>query len=289
MDGLMSRRLARLAPTPSGYLHRGNAINFLVTARLASLTKARLLLRIDDLDAERVRPEYVEDIFRSLDQLGIRWDDGPSGPGELSEQWSQQLRMPRYLALLEVLRDRGVLYACTCSRKDLRAASQDGQCPGTCRDRGLSLDTPDAAWRLRLPLSSRVKVPPLHGPGWELDLHTAMGDPVLRQRQGRPAYQVASLVDDEHMGVDLVVRGADLLPSSACQLYMAQLVGLPTFAKVRFVHHGLVLDAAGGKLSKSAGAASLKAMRDAGIRPDGLFREADRVVEVLLANSASEP
>jgi hypothetical protein len=99
MEGVPYGGITRLAPTPSGYLHAGNAINFLITARLAQESGSRVLLRIDDLDQERVRPEYVEDVFRSLEWLGIHWDDGPSGPEELYSTWSQQLRTARYLTL----------------------------------------------------------------------------------------------------------------------------------------------------------------------------------------------
>jgi glutamyl-tRNA synthetase len=270
-----------LAPTPSGYLHVGNALNFLITSRLARSTGARVLLRIDDLDAERVRPEYLEDIFHSLEWLGIDWDEGPSGPDDFRANWSQQLRLPQYHALLGSLRDKGMLYACDCSRSALRDLAPSGRYTGVCRDRGLELDAPDVTWRLNIGEAAVVQVPDLFGKAIPVDLVQNMGDPVLRQRNGRPAYQLASLADDVQFGTTFVVRGMDLLPSSACQLHIARLLGLSTFGQVRFLHHPLITDEAGQKLSKSAGAGSLKAMREAGADLTELHEMADRMLEDL--------
>ncbi len=282
MEGIRWGGRTRLAPTPSGYLHAGNAINFLLTARLARATGARVLLRIDDLDAERVRPEYVEDIFRSLEWLGIGWDEGPSGPADFLEHWSQQLRSARYHQLADALRAKGLLYACTCSRRKLRTEAPDGRYPGTCRERGLDMDGPEVAWRLYLGDDLPIRVPSCHGPATELDLARSMGDPILRQRTGRPAYQLASLADDVDFAMTFIVRGMDLLPSSACQLHCAGLLGLDVFQQCCFVHHALLNDEAGNKLSKSAGATSLKAMREAGLDASPLHDRADRMLAELL-------
>lgn len=271
-----------MAPTPSGYLHAGNAINFLITARLARETGASVMLRIDDLDAERARPEYLEDIFRSLEWLGIGWDEGPSGPADFAERWSQQYRIARYQELAKALRALGVLYACDCSRSKLRDVAPDGCYPGTCRDRGLDMDCADVAWRLDLGDKLPILVPSCFGPSPELDLVSAMGDPILRQRNGRPAYQLASLVDDVDFATTFVVRGMDLLPSSACQLHCATLLGLHAFQQCCFVHHELLHDDAGNKLSKSAGATSLKAMREAGLDASALHEQADRMLTQIL-------
>lgn len=249
--------LTRLAPTPSGLLHAGNAFNFLLTHALARALGLRILLRIDDLDSERVRPVYVDHVFHILHALGIRWDLGPRTPQELATQWSQQYRLPRYHALIDALRAGGHLYACACSRSALRQLGADGRYPGTCRGAGLPMDAPEVAWRLYIPDDAVVPVPGLHGDARQVPLGALMGDPVLRQRNGRPAYQVASLSDDVDHGVTHVVRGEDLLPSTACQLHMAGLLGLTAFQQVRFVHHPLLRDAGGGKLSKSAGSAAL--------------------------------
>lgn len=268
----MSER-TRIAPTPSGYLHAGNAVGFLITAKLAVEQWATLRLRIDDLDAERARPEYIEDIFRSLDWLGIQWAEGPSDARDHEVHWSQELRIPRYNELLNALAADGHLYACTCSRREAITC--------TCREQRIPLDTAGSSWRLRVPDSCPVGIL-----GWKerttVDLAGLMHDPVLRQRNGRPAYQIASLADDVDHGTTFIVRGADLLPSTACQLYLANLLDLRAFTEVRFLHHPLITDAQGNKLSKSEGASSLKAMREAGVFPDALHAKANVMLEQLL-------
>jgi glutamyl-tRNA synthetase len=265
----------RLAPTPSGYLHRGNAFNFLVTHRIARATASKLLLRIDDLDTARTRPAYIEDIFHSLEWLGIEPDEGPSGPGELVSRWSQGSRVPRYLEACAALRGAGHLYACTCSRAELRRLEAAGapHCP--CRDAGRAYEVAGTTWRLALPAHGTVVLQEASGGQRTLRPADLMGDPVLRQRDGRPAYHVASLLDDVDQGITFIVRGDDLLPSTVVQLHMAGLLGLDRFKDVRFLHHPILRDADGAKLSKSAGASSLKAMREAGQGPGELIRAAE--------------
>lgn len=260
----------RIAPTPSGYLHAGNAVGFLITARLARERNATLGLRIDDLDAERARPEYIDDIFRSLEWLGVWCDEGPSGPADHGAHWSQESRTPRYHELLAKLAAGHHLYACTCSRREFSAC--------TCADQNIGLGTEGVCWRLRVPDTCPVDILTWNN-SLCVDLAALMHDPVLRQRNGRPAYQIASLADDVDHGTTFIVRGADLLPSTACQLYLAQLLGLSTFAQVHFLHHPLITDGKGNKLSKSEGASSLKAMREAGIAPDDLRRQAEAMLE----------
>ncbi|MEX1132876.1 MAG: glutamate--tRNA ligase family protein, partial [Flavobacteriales bacterium] len=167
-------------------------------------------------------------------------------------------------------------------KRKLRTGSVDGRYPGTCRKRGLDLDGPDRAWRLDLGAELPVRVPSCIGPFAEVDLAHTMGDPILRQRNGRPAYQLASLADDIDFGTTFIVRGADLLPSSACQLHCAELLGLNTFLQVCFVHHELLRDDHGNKLSKSAGASSLKAMRETGLDPGALQAQADLLLSSML-------
>ncbi len=274
----------RLAPTPSGFLHAGNAVNLVIAHTLARAAGARLRLRIDDLDAERVRPAYVADVFRSLRWLGITWDDGPVSPEEHAADFSQLLRLPRYHALIARLRAclsgrraGGHLYACTCSRSRLARAA----C--TCRSAGHPFDAPDTAWRLHVPQGTIIHVPVLAGAPVTVDLAEAMGDPVLRQRNGRPAYQIASLADDLDHGTTFIVRGADLLASTACQLHLAQLLGEEAFLHVAFLHHPLERAADGTKLAKSAGSTSLHAMRAAGHGPEALWARAEAVLQDLLA------
>ncbi|MFN6117577.1 MAG: glutamate--tRNA ligase family protein [Flavobacteriales bacterium] len=238
----------RIAPTPSGYLHTGNAVNFLLTRLLAMADDGDVLLRIDDLDQERVRPEYVEDIFHQLERLGIQWDRGSRNSDEHYAYWSQQFRLPLYHGLIAELRTARALFACTCSRSTMEHCE--------CALKGTGLDEPDVTWRLRIPNTCPVTFEDHSGPR-TMDLAQLMHPPVIRQRNGRPAYQVASLADDLHFGIDLIVRGEDLLPSTACQVYIAHLLGHSAFCEARFIHHRLLLDAMGNKLSKSAGAEAL--------------------------------
>jgi glutamyl-tRNA synthetase len=252
----------------------GNALNFLLTEALAKRSGGTILLRIDDLDAERVRPEYVQDLFDSLHWLGIHWQEGPRNPAELAEEWSQHLRIARYQALLGQLRELGELYACDCSRQTVE------QC--RCGIRGLPFDHEDVSWRLRLP-EAIIDVPELRGNARRVELRREMPDPVLRQRNGRPAYHIASLLDDEAFAMDLIVRGEDLLASTALQLHLASLLGLRKFPTARFVHHGLITDSEGRKLSKSAGDEALRTQYTHGKDAGPLRARAEAWADALLA------
>jgi glutamyl-tRNA synthetase len=263
----------RIAPTPSGYLHPGNALNFLLTQALAERVGAQLRLRIDDLDQERVRPEYVEDVFETLHWLGITWQHGPTDAVDHEAHHSQQFRVPAYEALLGRLKERGVVYACSCSRARSVVQGSGSRCGGDCEAGTVPFDDPAANWRLRVPQDARASMLDWSGSTVEVDLFTAMGHPVLLQRgvdgrRPRPAYQIASLSDDLAHGTTHLVRGLDLLPSSACQWYIAQLLEERAFLEIRFHHHALVRDGRGEKLSKSAGAGSVRALRLAGAGRD---------------------
>ncbi len=257
----------RLAPTPSGFLHLGNGVNFLLAQRWARELGASLLLRIDDLDAERVRPAYVADVFETLAWLGIEYSRGPRSPGEVKGEWSQFARMPLYESALAAL-GRGSVYACTCSRREVRSARArlgTQRYPGTCRELGVPLATPRASWRLRSP-------------------DPATEDFIVRRRNGRPSYQLASLVDDVHFGITHVVRGEDLRESTAMQLVLAEALhevlperGFDRFRENSFWHHPLLLGPNEAKLSKSAGADSLRAARERGVGAELVFAEAERL------------
>lgn len=243
----------RLAPTPSGFLHAGNALNFILNWIIARSNKGRLFLRIDDLDADRKRPEYVQDIFDSLEWLGLDWDTGPRSVADFEKNWSQHLRLSKYAEALDKLRSTGLLFACRKSRSDL--APYKGQYPSHFRDQGLSLDEPDVSWRIAT------------------DPDFPMPDFVVRRRDGLPAYQVASMVDDVFFGVTHAVRGNDLEPSTKAQQWLARLIDEDNFLKINFLHHPLLLDASGEKLSKSAGAGSLQFLRTQGSSPEPVFQQ----------------
>ncbi|MCS7035813.1 MAG: glutamate--tRNA ligase family protein [Saprospiraceae bacterium] len=236
----------RMAPTPSGFLHVGNAVNFTLNWLAARLhPQGRLLLRIDDLDAERKRPEYVQNIFDTLHWLGLDWDEGPRSPEDLERQWSQRHRLPLYETLLRTLRERQYLFACAKSRRDL--APFGSHYPEAFRQQPCSLDDADVAWRIRTPLPHR----PEHMPP----------DFVVRRRDGIPAYQVVSVADDVFFGITHVIRGEDLSASTHAQEYLARCAELPAFERIVFLHHPLLTDAQGNKLSKSAGAQALHAQQ----------------------------
>lgn len=256
---------SRIAPTPSGYLHLGNAVNFLITWVLVRQRGGRLKLRIDDADSARCRPEYIEDIFRQLDWLGLDWDEGPEGPGDLRERYSQRLRFARYRALLEGLRQAGHTYYCDCSRAEIRGQVGSGVYPGLCRRR--SPREGDLVERLLVPENTVVEVERK-----KIDLGSSMGDFVLWRRDDSPAYQLASLADDLDDGINFIVRGNDLLVSTAAQIFLAGLLDQNDFARASFLHHQLLLGLEGAKLSKSDQALSLEGMRRLGATREDIYQ-----------------
>jgi glutamyl-tRNA synthetase len=225
----------RFAPTPSGYLHRGNAVNALVVADLARDRGLPLVLRIDDADGARCRPQYVDDIFDVLDWLGVRPDTGPKDRADLDRRFSQRLRTAQYRAEVLAARDRGAhVYACTCSRADAARSAADG-CVRGCATQQHPWEPHRSALRIVLP-----GVTP---------------DPVVWRRDDVPAYHLTSVVDDRDVATRLVVRGEDLREASALQVALAPLLGADAFPTAEFVHHPLLTDGRGAKLSKSTMAA----------------------------------
>ena len=262
---------SRIAPTPSGYLHIGNAVNFAITWLWVRKNKGSLRLRIDDLDTPRSKPEYVEDIFRTLDWLGLDWDEGPQSPDEQERQYSQLLRTEVYNEFIKRLVQNGKVFACTCPRSEIQLHSHDGQYPGTCRYKELALDKPEKALRLLTPENTVLTINDIQKGEVQLDLYKVMRDFVIRRRDGIPAYQIASLKDDLDFNINYIVRGEDLLYSTAAQLYMANLCNESGFSRTTFHHHGLLHDDKGNKLSKSAGSVSLKAWREQGRKPEEFY------------------
>ncbi|WP_165871537.1 glutamate--tRNA ligase family protein [Flaviaesturariibacter flavus] len=257
----------RIAPTPSGFLHLGNALSFLLTQQLAEAHGARILLRIDDMDRARVRPEYVQDVFDTLRFLGIGWDEGPRGAGDFEQHWSQLRRLELYNEALRQLANEGAVFACNCSRADILRVSPDCSYPGTCRARMLPLDTPGAAWRLRTDDEEPLTVFLRNKENVRAALPAAQRDFIVRKKDGFPAYQLSSVADDRHFGIDFVVRGEDLWDSTLAQLYLARRLGWNDFCRTTFVHHGLIADDSGEKLSKSAGATSIRHLLLTGAEP----------------------
>ena len=234
--------VSRLAPTPSGYLHLGNAVNFVLTWLLTRRAGGVLHLRIDDLDRARLRPAYLENIFRVIDWLEIDYDHGPSGPDDFLRHYSQLLHLPEYNAVLRRLaQQKALIYASRRSRTNEAAAT-------------MPFDTPGAPWRAQVPAGTCIQLVDTWQGKTNIPLAALMPDFVIRKKDGVAAYQIASIVDDLRLGTNLIVRGLDLQPSTAAQLWLAaQLSETAAFnaPRIQFLHHTLLMDEAGQKLSKS--------------------------------------
>jgi glutamyl/glutaminyl-tRNA synthetase len=270
MQSRSSFSKTRIAPTPSGFLHIGNARSFAFTAALAATTGAAILLRIDDMDRDRLNEQYVQDIFDTLHFLNIPWQEGPVNSADFEKNWSQRHRLHLYDRLLQQLVEMDAVYACTCSRTEILRANPDGTYTGNCRHRNIPLDTPDACWRLKTD-SRNIVINTLHSGPQTAIVPADMTDFVVRKKDAFPAYQLTSLADDVHFGVDLIVRGEDLFNSTLAQLWLADLLGLQQFGDTVFYHHSLVMEPDGKKLSKSAGATSIQFLRKQGSTAEDIY------------------
>ncbi len=262
----------RYAPSPTGDLHLGN----LQTALLAWLAARRrhdaFILRVEDLDTPRVRPGATARMLADLRWLGLDWEEGPDVGGPLGP-YLQSRRGDLYASALARLRAHGLIYPCFCSRATLaRVASAPTTedvtpvYPGTCRDlthaevqaRIAGGHVP--AWRVRVPSGTILFTDGAMGVQ-EQDIARQVGDFIVRRSDGVIAYQLAVVVDDAMMGITQVVRGADLLDSTARQILLFQLLDWPV---PRYLHVPLMTDASGTKLSKRTSAEGLDRYRQAG-------------------------
>jgi glutamyl/glutaminyl-tRNA synthetase len=278
----------RFAPTPSGFMHIGNAVNALLVQRLArSVAGGWLLLRIDDADATKRVPGVVEDILDTMQWLGIAFDAGPTTVSDFNLKWSQQHRRNPAEKALQWMRDHDLVYACRCSRADVRRVSPTGVYPGTCRNQRISLDEPNVAWRWRLPEDSSVTINDQWRGSCTVDLHRTLNDPTVRLRNGTAAYNLVSITDDILFGITHVVRGSDLLVATACQMMLSSSVPmLEPFSAIRMFHHDLVLGPNNIKLSKSQGATELRALRAAGLTVEAVEKAAADVMYRTLAHQS---
>ncbi|RAK63852.1 glutamate--tRNA ligase family protein [Hymenobacter edaphi] len=255
--------VGRLAPTPSGYLHLGNAVNFVLTWLLVRRSGGRLHLRIDDLDRNRLRRPYLESIFRTIEWLGLDYDHGPTGPDDFLRHHSQLLHLSDYNYLLRRLQLRpGLLHASTRSRTQETEVA-------------VALEQPGAAWRAVVPAGTVVRFNDAWQGPVEIALDRAMPDFVLRKKDAVVAYQLASIADDLRLGTTLIVRGLDLLPSTAAQLWLAGL--LPETAAfnaqcIHFLHHPLLPGPDGRKLSKSQQAPLERGVLGSGNGPELVYK-----------------
>jgi glutamyl-Q tRNA(Asp) synthetase len=241
----------RFAPSPTGPLHFGSLVAALASWLDARAACGRWLVRVEDLDEPRVQPGAAREILRALRQLGLDWDD---------EVTHQSSRTARYEEALQRLGAH--TYWCGCTRKEIADSSlglaADGAAiyPGTCR-RGLPPDKPARALRLKVDDSKIVFVDRVQGRREQV-LSRDVGDFVLYRADGQFAYQLAVVVDDAAQGITDVVRGADLIDSTARQIFLQRLLGLPT---PRYLHVPVAVNAAGEKLSKQTGAEPLDLSR----------------------------
>ncbi len=268
------RRVFRFAPSPNGFLHLGHAYSALLNFELAQDCGGRFLLRIEDIDVGRARPEFEAAIYEDLAWLGLEWERPVRRQSEHFDD---------YAKALERLDALGLLFACTCTRGDIaRHAPKDGPrdpdgaplYPGTCRDKprlpvrdvlrqggvavrldmdkALALAPPDLAWR-----EFGVGEVPAHPESW--------GDVVLARKDTPASYHLAVVVDDALQGVTDVVRGKDLFWATGLHRLLQQLLGLPA---PDYRHHELLLDAQGEKLSKSRLSKTLRDLRAEGVTPE---------------------
>ena len=328
---------SRIAPTPSGFLHAGNVYNFLLTYLFTRAFDGILYLRIDDYDLPRYRRQYVENIFRVLDMLGIDFDGGPGGVGEFEAKFSSKFRLGAYQNALKTLEQKGVCYACKCSHS-MKSSFKNGIYARVCAEKNLKFQKDETAMRLRVlddlqinvrqnlinfdalghgscgeaslagglcsheqttqngvanglknlansrgfggskPGDKKFNLNAIENPEerilnpsnlgalnltdetafeaekfaqtQSINLAQILGDFVVWKKDDTPAYNLASLVDDEILGINLLVRGEDLLACSAAQKYEAQILGYD-FVGVNFIHH-VLLAREGKKLSKSS-------------------------------------
>lgn len=262
----------RLAPTPSGYLHLGNIYSILLTWLLARIHSGTVHLRIDDLDIDRCEDKFTDAIFVQLSSVGIDWDTGPGNLADHKATFTQPKRFAEYQrALLENSLIKEKLYACDCSRKTLQDLNGSSVYPGFCRDKQIPLEATDVAWRVAVPSElDRTEFVDENYHSFQCKLSEISGDFVVRRRDKIPAYHLVSVLEDANHSIDFLVRGKDLLESTATQICLAKLMGINTFANARFLHHPLVLDEKKQKLSKSRAApnASLLMFDNAGAKED---------------------
>jgi len=248
----------RFAPSPNGPLHLGHAFAAIVAHDLARASGGQFLLRIEDIDGERSRPEFMRDSIEDLRWLGLVWDEEPV---------YQSARIRSYEEAAERLKEMGLLYPCCCTRAEIAAAATeqgpDGPIyPGTCRSR--KVDPEGAAWRLDM-----GKAAALAGPlEWVDELAGAQaakpeifGDVVLVRKDLPASYHLAVTLDDAADGISLVTRGQDLFASTHIHRLLQALLGLPV---PRWHHHPLLVEADGQKLAKRRGSPSLTELRQAG-------------------------
>lgn len=262
--------LTRFAPAPTGYLHLGHVLNALYVWEFARANGGRVLLRIEDHDAQRCRPECDQAIREDLAWLGFTPDEAVPRQSERDEA---------YRAVLSDLVARGLVYGCACTRQEIAAAADAGvdadvRYPGTCSDRGLGL-ADGLGWRVRMDAGVETFLDGFRGPQSQEPARQC-GDLLIRDRLGNWTYQWAATIDDYLQGITHVIRGTDLLASTGRQIRLARLAGRETPAS--FMHHPLIMKSPTQKLSKSDGDTGVRDLRAAGWTPERVIAKAARAM-----------
>ncbi len=274
-----------MAPSPTGLLHIGHARTFWVAAQRAIENQGTLILRNEDLDPQRSRAEFARAMIEDLRWLGIHWSEGPDCGGPYGA-YSQSERRAHYLEAWRRLREGGFLYPCTCSRKDLAQsanapndADDEPVYPGTCRERRDVVEFMEPAgvnWRFRVPEGEEIEFEDLNLGRRRYVGGSDFGDFLVWRRDDVPAYQLAVVVDDAAMRITEVVRGADLLKSTARQLLLLRALGYADlgYAAPEYFHCELVRDGAGVRLAKRHDALSIRHLRESGMTPEKVLEMA---------------
>ena len=284
MSGAMADQLqvrGRFAPSPTGAIHLGNIWTALLAWLHARQLGGAFVLRVEDLDPDRSRPELAEQQLADLRWLGLDWDEGPDAGGAVGP-YVQSERTAYYRAALETLPHHNLLYPCYCTRAEVRAAAsaphgaaERGDYPGTCRYLTPEERAEREARGRRPCLRVRMPEAPtpvcfddlVYGPVEE-DIAHPGGDFVICRADGVFAYQLAVVVDDALMGITHVIRGADLLSSTARQIWLHELLG---YVPPRFGHVPLLVGEDGHRLSKRHASLSVAHLRAAGARPQQII------------------
>ena len=271
MDAIATTQMpyrGRLAPSPTGLLHIGHARTFWTAYQRSLEHGGTLVFRNEDLDPQRCKPQFTQAMMEDLQWLGIRWQEGPDIGGPFAP-YQQSRRREFYLLAWRQLRDGGHIYPCTCSRKDLAVAAtapndadDEPIYPGRCREKigqASSYEMPAGVnWRFRVPNGEAIAFSDLRQGSQQFVAGRDFGDFVVWRRDDVPAYQLAVVADDAAMQISEVVRGTDLLKSTARQLLLISALGLTAPA---YYHCDLVRDDAGVRLAKRHDALSLRRLR----------------------------
>jgi len=294
-DAEAPRYRGRLAPSPTGLLHLGHARTFWTAQQRARKAGGKLVLRNEDLDPDRCKLEFVDAMFEDLSWFGFQWEEGPDRGGPFTP-YSQSERRLQYVSAFETLLAAGAIYPCVCSRRDVQRAAQapnlgdeepiyQGACrpgaDGRFRVEGGELFIPKLAaahgalsshlrvnWRFRVPDGEAISFADSGQGPQSFAAGRDFGDFVIWRHDDVPSYQLAVTVDDAQMRITEVVRGADLLVSTARQLLLYRALG---WAPPAFHHCPLMTDEAGNRLAKRHDSLSLRALRKGGTTP-GMIR-----------------